>query len=76
MLMLAHQGGHGSEDASNGDAEQVDARGFFDVQNGIDKEPNKAWIVRENDPNTKPTPYKDYPNPDAVPVAAIFRRTD
>jgi X-Pro dipeptidyl-peptidase len=44
-------------------------RFLFDVQNGIDKEPNKAWIVREHDQNSNPTPYKDYPNPDAMPVA-------
>ncbi len=35
------------------------------VDNGIEKEPNRAWIVREDDNITNPTPYKDYPNPDA-----------
>ena len=27
-----------------------------------------AWIVREDDERTEPTPYKDYPNPEASPV--------
>ncbi len=66
-MIYMHQGGHGG-----GPPMEMQNKWFtrflFDVQNGIDKEPNKAWIVRENDPNTKPTPYKDYPNPDASPV--------
>jgi X-Pro dipeptidyl-peptidase len=37
------------------------------VQNGVENDP-KAWIVRENDDRLKPTPYADYPNPDASPV--------
>lgn len=41
---------------------------LFDVDNGIENEPNKAWIVREDDKMGEPTPYKDYPNPDAKPV--------
>ena len=28
----------------------------------------KAWIVRENDKQQNPTPYADYPNPDAKAV--------
>lgn len=35
------------------------------IDNGIENEPNKAWIVRENDDMKAPTAYKDYPNPDA-----------
>ena len=41
---------------------------LFGIDNGIEKETNKAWIVRENDDISNPTPYKDYPNPDAKPV--------
>ncbi|MBI9068419.1 MAG: Xaa-Pro dipeptidyl-peptidase [Salinivirgaceae bacterium] len=34
------------------------------IDNGVENDP-KAWIVRENDKRTHPTPYKDFPNPDA-----------
>ena len=37
------------------------------VDNGVEKDP-RAWIVRENDKPDNPTPYKDYPNPDAAMV--------
>ncbi|WP_203258894.1 Xaa-Pro dipeptidyl-peptidase [Hyunsoonleella ulvae] len=33
------------------------------IDNGIENEPNKAFIVRENDNVKNPTPYADYPNP-------------
>ncbi|MGM9475123.1 Xaa-Pro dipeptidyl-peptidase [Pedobacter sp. GSP4] len=42
-------------------------RYLFGIENGVEKEP-KAWIVRENEPNSNPTPYADYPNPDASNV--------
>jgi len=38
------------------------------IDNGVDNEENKAWIVREGDKMDAPTAYKDYPNPDAKPV--------
>ena len=37
------------------------------VDNGVEKDP-RAWIVREGDRMNEPTPYADYPNPDALPV--------
>lgn len=37
------------------------------VENGVEADP-KAWIVRENDEVDKPTPYADYPHPEASPV--------
>ncbi|AJR04057.1 Xaa-Pro dipeptidyl-peptidase [Siansivirga zeaxanthinifaciens] len=46
---------------------------LFGIDNGIEKETNKAWIVRENDMRTNPTPYKDYPNPDAKPVTLYLK---
>ena len=42
---------------------------LFGIDNGIEKETNKAWIVRENDDMSNPTPYKDYPNPDAESIS-------
>lgn len=38
------------------------------IDNGVEKEENKAYIVRENDDRQKPTAYKDYPNPEASDV--------
>ena len=38
------------------------------IDNGIDKEENKAYIVREYDDRQKPTAYKNYPNPNAKDV--------
>jgi len=38
------------------------------IDNGVDKDP-RAWIVREDDKPSEPTPYADYPNPEAKPVA-------
>ena len=37
------------------------------VDNDVEDDP-KAWIVREGDPISKPTPYEDYPNPSAEDV--------
>ncbi|GAA4811638.1 Xaa-Pro dipeptidyl-peptidase [Litoribaculum gwangyangense] len=42
---------------------------LFGVDNGIENESNKAWIVREDDKMEEPTPYKDYPNPEAKNVS-------
>lgn len=42
-------------------------RYLFEVENGVENDP-RAWIVREHDERSEPTAYKDYPNPDAVPV--------
>lgn len=42
---------------------------LFGIDNGIEKEKNKAWIVRENDEISKPTPYTDFPNPEAQDVS-------
>ncbi|WP_179345280.1 Xaa-Pro dipeptidyl-peptidase [Winogradskyella ursingii] len=38
------------------------------VDNGVEDEENKAYIVREDDNRQEPTAYKDYPNPDAENV--------
>jgi len=35
--------------------------------NGVEND-SRAWIVREDDKRENPTPYKDYPNPNAVNV--------
>ena len=42
-------------------------RYLYDVENGVENDP-KAWNVREGDDRLEPTPYPDYPNPEAQPV--------
>ena len=61
-----HQGGHGGEPPFTM-MNRWFTRYLFGVQNGVENDP-KAWIVRENDDRLKPTPYADYPNPEALPV--------
>jgi X-Pro dipeptidyl-peptidase len=61
-----HQGGHGGEPPFPM-MNKWFTRYLFGVKNNVENDP-KAWIVRENDDRLKPTPYADYPNPDASPV--------
>ncbi len=42
-------------------------RWLYGVENGVERDP-KAWIVREGDDRRNPTPYPDYPHPEASPV--------
>lgn len=66
LQIFYHQGGHGGEPPH----EMMNrwfTRYLFGILNGVEKDP-AAWIVRENDERTNPTPYADYPNPDASPV--------
>ncbi|MEX2346757.1 MAG: Xaa-Pro dipeptidyl-peptidase [Balneolaceae bacterium] len=61
-----HQGGHGGEPP----IELMNkwfTRYLFDVENGIEDEPN-SWIVRERDERNQPTPYAEYPHPEASTV--------
>ncbi len=61
-----HQGGHGGAPP----LELMNrwfTRYLYDVENGVENDP-KAWIVREDAERTDPTPYADYPNPEASQV--------
>ncbi|MFH0762065.1 MAG: Xaa-Pro dipeptidyl-peptidase [Bacteroidota bacterium] len=62
-----HQGGHGGEPPF-GMMNKWFAHFLHGVENDALEGP-KAWIVRENDKNDQPTPYADYPNPEARPVS-------
>ncbi len=42
------------------------------VDNGVENDPS-AWIVRENDEMGNPTPYKEYPNPEASDVTLFLK---
>jgi len=61
-----HQDGHGGPPP----IEMMNrwfTRYLHGIENGVEKDP-KAWIVREQDKQDRPTPYADYPNPEAVDV--------
>lgn len=67
-----HQGGHGGPPP----LEMMNkwfTHFLYDVENGVEEEP-KAWIVREGDMRSQPTPYADFPNPAAEPVALHLRK--
>ncbi len=67
-----HQNGHGGPPP----IEMMNrwfTRYLFGVENGVENDP-KAWIVRENDERDHPTPYRDYPNPDASDVTLFLTK--
>jgi X-Pro dipeptidyl-peptidase len=58
-----HQGGHGGPPP----LEMMNrwfTRYVYGVENGVENDA-RAWIVRGDDDRLEPTPYADYPNPDA-----------
>ncbi|MEC7772524.1 MAG: Xaa-Pro dipeptidyl-peptidase [Bacteroidota bacterium] len=61
-----HQNGHGGPPPISM-MNRWFTRYLYGVENGVENEP-KAWIVRENDKKNNPTPYEDYPNPDAKDI--------
>ncbi len=62
-----HQGGHGGPPPLRL-MNRWFTRYLYGVENGVEADP-RAWIVRGDDDRDRPTPYLDYPNPDAAPVA-------
>jgi X-Pro dipeptidyl-peptidase len=61
-----HQGGHGGPPPMKM-MNRWFTRYLHGIENDVEKDP-RAWIVRENAPRDKPTPYDDYPNPAASTV--------
>jgi X-Pro dipeptidyl-peptidase len=61
-----HQGGHGGPPPMEL-MNRWFTRYLYGVENGVEDDP-RAWIVREGDDRSEPTPYADYPNPEAAPV--------
>ena len=67
-----HQGGHGGPPP----VEMMNrwfTRYLHGINNGVENDP-RAWIVREDDERNNPTPYKDYPNPDASDVKLFLKK--
>ena len=61
-----HQNGHGGPPPMKM-MNRWFTRYLHGLENDVENDP-KAWIVREHDESTNPTPYVEYPNPDALPV--------
>ncbi|TWU43122.1 Xaa-Pro dipeptidyl-peptidase [Novipirellula aureliae] len=61
-----HQGGHGGPPPIKL-MNRWFTRYLHGIENDVEKDP-RAWIVREEDEQDKPTAYDDYPNPAASPV--------
>lgn len=61
-----HQGGHGGPPPMRL-MNRWFTRYLHGVENGVENDP-KAWIVREGNKPSDPTPYPDYPHPDAASV--------
>jgi len=66
VQIFYHQNGHGGPPPLSM-MNRWFTRYLHGVENGVEKDP-KAWIVREGDKADQPTPYADFPNPDASPV--------
>lgn len=62
-----HQNGHGGPPPTSM-MNKWFTKYLHGIDNGVDKEKHKAYIVRENDGRQQPTAYLDYPNPDAREV--------
>jgi X-Pro dipeptidyl-peptidase len=61
-----HQNGHGGPPPMTM-MNRWFTRYLHGVENGVENDA-RAWIVRENDKRENPTPYKEYPNPEASDV--------
>jgi len=66
-----HQNGHGGPPPMKM-MNRWFTRYLHGVENDVENDP-RAWIVRENDERSNPTPYKEYPNPDAAPVNLFLK---
>jgi X-Pro dipeptidyl-peptidase len=66
-----HQNGHGGPPPFSM-MNRWFTRYLHGVENGVEQEP-KAWIVREQDERSNPTPYEDFPNPQASDVSFYLK---
>ncbi|MCC7012874.1 MAG: Xaa-Pro dipeptidyl-peptidase [Planctomycetes bacterium] len=61
-----HQGGHGGPPPL-AMMNRWFSHYLYGVDNGVEKDP-RLWVVREDGKRGQPTPYADYPNPEARAV--------
>lgn len=65
-----HQNGHGGPPPMKM-MNRWFTRYLHGIENGVENDA-RAWIVRENDEQENPTPYKDFPNPEASDVTLFL----
>ncbi len=65
-MAFFHQGGHGGPPPIKL-MNRWFTRYLHGVENGVEED-SRAWIVRESDPQDKPTAYADYPHPESKDV--------
>ena len=65
-----HQGGHGGSPPLVR-TNRWFSRYLWDHQNGVENDP-RAWVVREGQSSQNPTPYAEWPDPDAARVTLSF----
>ncbi|PQB04189.1 Xaa-Pro dipeptidyl-peptidase [Aureitalea marina] len=66
VQIFYHQNGHGGPPPLSL-RNRWFTRYLHGIENGVEDDP-KSWIVREADKRDNPTPYPDYPHPDAEDV--------
>jgi X-Pro dipeptidyl-peptidase len=66
-MLYMHQGGHGGPPPPEL-MNRWFSRYLYEIENDVERMP-RAWIVREGDDRLQPTPYPDYPHPDAANVS-------
>ncbi|MDO1500268.1 Xaa-Pro dipeptidyl-peptidase [Winogradskyella maritima] len=66
-MIYYHQNGHGGPPPISM-MNKWFTKYLHGVDNGVENEENKAYIVREDDKRSEPTAYADYPNPEASMV--------
>ncbi len=66
-----HQGGHGGPPPMK-QMNRWFTRYLHGVENGVENDP-KSWVVREKDPQDRPTSYADYPHPKADLVSMFTK---
>jgi X-Pro dipeptidyl-peptidase len=66
-MIYYHQNGHGGPPPISM-MNKWFTKYLHGIDNDVDNEENRAYIVREYDDKQKPTPYLDYPNPSADDV--------
>ena len=69
LQIYYHQDGHGGPPPMSM-RNRWFTRYLLGDQNGVENDP-KAWIVREDKKQDAPTPYPDYPHPDAAAVTLV-----
>ena len=69
-MLYWHQGGHGGSPPLIR-TNRWFSRYLWDHQNNVENDP-KAWVVREGQSSQNPTPYAEWPDPDAAGVTLSF----